>query len=178
MESIFVKKYFSIIPLAITIQSGNYPVDAVSLETRMSDKDHYHIKGSKMKNELIEKYRKIRMLKLGGAVLIDVAGFLSAFFPIMGDMADPIWAGISGILIYALFPKRIFHALGGAVEELLPFTDVIPTASSAWFFTYVVHKEKTLSDFIKDELGDEQLVTKILNEYGYSESAPVNNEKN
>jgi hypothetical protein len=31
--------------------------------------------------------------------------------------------------------------LFGTIEELIPFTDIIPTFTITWFYTYIIRKE-------------------------------------
>lgn len=57
---------------------------------------------------------------------------MSLILPALGEWGDVIWAPVSGVLIASLFPKRKKIALFGFVEEILPFTDFIPTAYLAW----------------------------------------------
>lgn len=117
----------------------------------------------KMKNELLKEYNKTRRIKLISAIIIDILGVLS--IPVVGGIGDVIWAPISGLLIFILFPKHKKVALGGVVEEILPFTDIIPTACIAWILTYKKDKEKTLTEFLREKVGEEQLATKILDEH-------------
>ena len=116
----------------------------------------------KMKNELLKQYNKIKQFKLIFAIIIDILGFLGNFIPVAGEMVDVIWGPISGLLIVILFPKHKLLALGGVVEEILPFTDIIPTAYIAWRLTYIKDREKTLTEFLKNKVGEEQLVMEIL----------------
>lgn len=48
-----------------------------------------------------------------------------------------IWAPISAFLIHRMFGMAGFTFLGFA-EEMLPFTDVIPTATITWFWINAV----------------------------------------
>jgi hypothetical protein len=117
----------------------------------------------KMKNEILKKYHKKRIFKLISAVIIDLVGFASYLMPVLGESGDLVWGPISGVLIFILFPNRKRMAISGAIEELLPFTDLIPTAFLTWSLDYVKDKEKTLSEFVKNEVSEEQLVKEILN---------------
>ena len=69
---------------------------------------------------------------LFAAVMIDAIGALSFTIPFIGEFADVIWAPISAILIYRLFDKSIIMSSLGFLEEILPMTDIIPTATLAW----------------------------------------------
>jgi len=122
----------------------------------------------KMKNELLKQYNKTKQIKLISAIIIDIVGFLSAFIPVAGGIGDMIWGPISGLLIVILFPKHKIVALGGVVEEILPFTDIIPTACIAWSITYIKDREKTLTEFVRNKVGEEQLVMEILDKHRHS----------
>lgn len=68
-------------------------------------------------------------------ILMDAIGMLSFFIPALGEWADLVWAPLSAYIFYKSF-GNLGGLLGGAfsfLEELLPFTDVIPTFTIAWF---------------------------------------------
>jgi len=71
--------------------------------------------------------------KLGVSLLVDLIGSASYLIPIAGEGFDLTWAPISMILVGALYdgvmPNLKYVAL---VEELLPFTDWIPSATLGW----------------------------------------------
>lgn len=111
-----------------------------------------------MNNDLLRKYNQIKNFKLIAAVMIDLVGIITYFVPVVGEGGDLAWGPISGFLIYVLFPNHKKMAIGGAIEEMLPFTDFIPTAYLTWRIDYVKNKNKTLSEFLKNRLEEEQLV--------------------
>ncbi len=56
-------------------------------------------------------------------------------FPGLGEFVDIVWAPISGFIFYKLFGGR-FGMIGGVLnflEEIIPFTDIIPSFTIAWF---------------------------------------------
>jgi hypothetical protein len=72
-------------------------------------------------------------------ILLDVVGMLSYVVPSFGEWMDIVWAPISAYLFSVL--------LGGVkgtifvfLEEVLPFTDAIPTFT----ITYFLRKKKLL----------------------------------
>ena len=71
--------------------------------------------------------------KLVASLLIDAIGSSSYLLPILGEGFDLAWAPISMILVGAMYdgvmPNLKYVALA---EELLPFTDIIPTATLGW----------------------------------------------
>lgn len=101
-------------------------------------------------------------MKLVAAILIDLVGVSSFFLPIVWESSDLVWAPISGLLIFLLFPNRKKNAIAGVIEEILPFTDVIPTAWLAWRLEYVKHQEETLARFIKHELTEDLMIGKMV----------------
>lgn len=83
---------------------------------------------------------KIRNLILG--ILFDAIGTMSFAIPLVGEFSDVVWAPVSGFLMVWLYPgsKGKVAGIASAVEELLPFTDVIPTFTLMWFYTYVLSR--------------------------------------
>lgn len=68
-------------------------------------------------------------------LLLDFLGFASYGIPILGELADVIWAPISALLFFMLFGgwKGGAGGIFSFVEEILPGTDFIPTFSIMWF---------------------------------------------
>ncbi len=113
-------------------------------------------------NDLLKKFNQIKTFKLIAAVIIDLIGLTTYLLPGAAEGGDLVWGPISGFLIYMLFPNRKRMAIGGAIEEMLPFTDFIPTAYLAWRLDYVKDKNKTLAEFLNHRMDEEQLVGEIL----------------
>jgi hypothetical protein len=68
-------------------------------------------------------------------ILLDLIGMASYFFPALGEFADIAWAPVSGYIFFKLFGGR-FGMIGGVLnflEEIIPFTDIIPSFTIAWF---------------------------------------------
>ena len=68
-------------------------------------------------------------------IVLDGIGMISYIIPALGEFVDVGWAFISGIIFNALFGGRV-GKIGGilnVIEEALPFTDIIPTFTIAWF---------------------------------------------
>ncbi len=68
-------------------------------------------------------------------MVLDAIGMASYFIPAMGEFTDVIWAPLSGFLFFMLFGGR-FGMIGGVLnflEEIIPFTDFIPSFTIAWF---------------------------------------------
>ncbi|KAL7479354.1 hypothetical protein ACHAW6_005088 [Cyclotella cf. meneghiniana] len=71
--------------------------------------------------------------KLIVSLTIDFIGSASYLLPIVGEGFDVVWAPISMVLIGAMYdvssPALKYFAL---MEELLPFTDIVPSATLGW----------------------------------------------
>lgn len=71
-------------------------------------------------------------------ILLDIIGYASFTLPVLGEFTDLVWAPVSAVIFYRLFGGKM-GVLGGGfsfVEEILPFTDFIPTFTLAWAFRY------------------------------------------
>jgi len=68
-------------------------------------------------------------------VILDLIGMASYVIPALAEVTDVVWAPISGFLFITLFGGR-FGLIGGVLnflEEIIPFTDIIPSFTIAWF---------------------------------------------
>lgn len=72
---------------------------------------------------------------LFACIVMDIIGMASYIIPGIGESIDIWWAALSGIIFQFMFGGRF--GLVGAVlnflEEALPFTDIIPSFTIAWF---------------------------------------------
>ncbi|CAM9961155.1 unnamed protein product [Scytosiphon promiscuus] len=76
--------------------------------------------------------------KLLMSMAVDAIGCSSYAVPGLGESADLVWAPISYLLIDAMYHNSTpWAAAFGGIEELLPFTDIIPTATLAWMKEYL-----------------------------------------
>jgi len=78
------------------------------------------------------------------SLLFDAIGMFSYTLPFIGEFADLAWAPISGIILASMY-KGTVGKIGGVVsflEELLPFTDILPTFTLTWVYTYYFSKGK------------------------------------
>lgn len=69
---------------------------------------------------------------------MDAIGYFTYAIPFWGEFGDLVWAPLSALVFFRMFGGWK-GALGGAfslVEEILPFTDFIPTFTIAWFIQY------------------------------------------
>lgn len=68
-------------------------------------------------------------------IIMDLIGMASYLFPAVAEFSDIVWAPISALIFNKLFGGRL-GAIGGVlnfVEEAVPFTDIIPSFTIAWF---------------------------------------------
>ena len=66
---------------------------------------------------------------------MDLIGMASYAFPFIAEFSDIVWAPISALIFNKLFGGRL-GMIGGVLnflEEIIPFTDIIPSFTIAWF---------------------------------------------
>lgn len=72
---------------------------------------------------------------------MDIIGLASYLLPAFGEWSDLIWGPVSAIVFYKTFGGTIGKA--GAfinlLEEILPFTDIIPTFAIAYFYERILN---------------------------------------
>ncbi len=78
------------------------------------------------------KKKKITLL---GAILLDAIGLISYVIPAYGEAFDTVWAPVSAIILLVKFGRTSLPAsLLQFVEELLPFSDFIPTFTLTYLY--------------------------------------------
>jgi hypothetical protein len=90
----------------------------------------------------IDGSTKKRNLFLG--ILFDAVGMLSFTVPMVGEFSDVIWAPVAAYLMIRMY-KGTVGKVGGViafVEEIVPFTDFIPSFTLMWFYNYLIKKER------------------------------------
>lgn len=80
---------------------------------------------------------------LAFCIVMDLVGYLSFTIPVFAELADIIWAPVSGLIFYHTFGgwRGSVGGLINFVEELLPGTDFIPSFTAMWLWLYF-HPEK------------------------------------
>ena len=79
--------------------------------------------------------QKLFLPNIALCILLDLIGMATYIFPGLGEFVDIAWAPVSGYLFFKLFGGR-FGVIGGVLnflEEIIPFTDIIPSFTIAWF---------------------------------------------
>ncbi len=96
--------------------------------------------------EITQKFEAKKRSDLIASIAIDALGMATYLIPALGETADIVLAPIISILIYAVHRTTI-GAIAGFFEEIIPFTDIIPTATIIWIYRYILKSENTLRDF-------------------------------
>lgn len=75
------------------------------------------------------KYKKLAL-----SIIFDAIGFIPAI--------DIVWAPLSGYLMTKMYKGKTGKVAGifTFLEEALPFTDLLPTFTIMWIYTYVFEK--------------------------------------
>ena len=71
-------------------------------------------------------------------IFMDLIGYASFVLPGLGEFSDLIWAPVSGFIFFKIFGGRfgLTGAVFNFIEEVLPFTDFIPSFTIAWALKY------------------------------------------
>lgn len=73
-------------------------------------------------------------MKLLACLGLDLMGNATYFLPGLGEAGDAVFAPASAVMLKMMFNSNSV-ALLGLMEELGPFTDIVPTATIAWFLS-------------------------------------------
>lgn len=82
--------------------------------------------------------------KLSFCIMMDLAGLATYALPTLGEWGDILWAPLSGFIFLRSFGGYT-GAIGGVinmVEELMPFSDFIPTFTIGYLYTRYKRKNK------------------------------------
>lgn len=78
---------------------------------------------------------KEKWTKLVVSLFVDVVGWSSYVLPALGEGEDAIWAPVSAAVVQAMYGNKLLTAVD-FLEEALPFTDALPTATIGWAIEY------------------------------------------
>lgn len=106
------------------------PVDTAA-EFDRGDDDCYGEDGCILPSDETPPVSAGLWLELGLCVLLDLGGVASYYFPNFGELSDVGFAVLNAFAIELFFDWPTM-ALVGFWEELLPLTDVVPTATITW----------------------------------------------
>jgi hypothetical protein len=92
--------------------------------------------------KVINENNRTKKLLLG--VLLDGIGMLSFSIPGIGEFSDVIWAPIAAFIMTRMYKGRVGKVASVLtfIEEIIPFTDIIPSFTITWIYTYYFQKEK------------------------------------
>lgn len=87
-----------------------------------------------------KKNLKIKYLLL--SLAFDLIGSLSFFIPGIGEFTDVIWAPLAGWIMTRMYKGNIGKVAGVITffEEIMPVSDVIPSFTLMWLYTFVIKK--------------------------------------
>ena len=83
---------------------------------------------------------RTRKLLLG--LLLDGVGMISFSIPLIGEFSDVIWAPVAAFIMTRMYKGRVGRVASVLtfIEEALPFTDIIPSFTLTWIYTYYFQK--------------------------------------
>jgi hypothetical protein len=93
-------------------------------------------------------------------IIMDLIGMASILIPSLDEWSDILWAPISAYIFYQRF-GGLGGLLGGAfsfLEELLPYTDIIPTFTIAWYIQNKGIKNNPLKRSSNNEIEDAEVI--------------------
>ncbi len=102
--------------------------------------------------QAFEKQKKQRLLV---GILFDFLGVATYFFPAIAEVGDLAWAPIAAATFFGMY-RGATGIIGGSIvfiEELFPFTDIMPTFTLAWLWVYQINGAKNKARFLKEKQG-------------------------
>ena len=96
-----------------------------------------------MENKITQNTKQ-KDLMLG--LLYDGIGMLTFTIPGIGEFGDVIWAPVAAYLMAKMYKGAAGKVAGvfTFLEELLPFTDFIPSFTMMWIYTYLIRGGKEI----------------------------------
>lgn len=87
---------------------------------------------------------KYNLLKRG--IVYDLLGMVSILIPVIGPFFDLLWAPIAAKQMHKMYkgPEGKIASVIVFLEEILPFTDVVPTFTLMWLYTFVWKKKPVM----------------------------------
>ena len=101
------------------------------------------------------KKTNYKLLRKG--ILYDVIGMSTAFIPVVGPFLDIIWAPYAAKKMSEMYKGKEgkLASIIVFIEEILPFSDFIPTFTLMWLYTFVWKKqEDTILQTIEVEVNE------------------------
>ena len=111
----------------------------------------------------LEAFNKRKYLYLIVSIILDVLGMGTFALPFLGETGDVVFAPFYGLMIFMMYRRRVLPAalVGtvGFLEEFFPLTDVVPTATMMWIYTFILRKESTMKAFAKEKEKEAKVLT-------------------
>ena len=87
--------------------------------------------------------RQATEFKLIIGLFFDVIGMLSYLIPGLAESTDLAWAPIAGFLMTMMYKGTVGKVAGVLtfLEEILPFSDIIPSFTITWLYEYYQDKK-------------------------------------
>ncbi|WP_378173333.1 hypothetical protein [Aquimarina sp. SS2-1] len=87
------------------------------------------------------KKEKYNLLKKG--LIYDIIGMASLAVPFIGPFLDILWAPYAAKKMMDMYPgkKGKIASVITFIEEIIPGTDIIPSFTLMWIYTFVLNKE-------------------------------------
>lgn len=103
--------------------------------------------------ELLTKYNSRKTLMLVLSIVFDIIGVSTYFLPFLGETFDLAWAPIAGFAMYIMYGGFIgvFGGMFVFLEEMIPFTDIIPGFTIMWLIKYVLLAKKSQTQFAENK---------------------------
>ncbi|WP_378188216.1 hypothetical protein ACE939_07125 [Aquimarina sp. W85] len=89
---------------------------------------------------------KYKLLRQG--IVYDLLGMASMAIPLIGPFLDLIWAPYAAKKMSTMYPGRQgkIASILTFIEEIIPGTDIIPSFTLMWCYTFVFQKTKVNKD--------------------------------
>jgi hypothetical protein len=100
----------------------------------------------------LDAFEKQKKQRLFVGIIFDLLGVITYMFPGLGEAADLAWAPIAAATFFGMY-RGLTGILGGSfvfIEELFPFTDVIPTFTLTWLWVYQINGTKNKNRFLEN----------------------------
>lgn len=79
-------------------------------------------------------------VQLIASIFMDAVGMLTYLFPLVGEFGDLLWAPLQALFIVGMVGGEGRGGLAlaglGFAEEILPFTDFVPSCTIAWIWKF------------------------------------------
>ena len=97
------------------------------------------------------KQDKFKLLRKG--IFYDVVGMVSLAIPVIGPFLDLVWAPIAAKQMARMYSgeKGKIASILVFIEEILPFTDIIPSFTLMWIYTFVLHSPENEDHRLRPE---------------------------